>query len=405
MEGEIEADKERGIMEDILLSVVVPVYNAEKYLNRCIDSILNQTYKNLEIICVDDGSTDASGAILDRYAKDDKRIKVVHKKNGGLVPARKAGLEIAEGEYVAHVDSDDWIEQEMYSEVMHIVSIYEPDVVCTGIIRDYGDTYACENCHAAEGIYEGKELKDKILSRLINVNRFFEYNIGPHLVTKIAKREHIKEYYYKVPNDTDLCEDLVSSYPMLLNSKKVYISEKAFYHYVSISNSMVNEVNDDKVQALENTYKFFADSILKFEDVIPSIRKQYEQLKVYDFLCTAPDKVMRYDDGLLYPYGKIGPAAKIVLYGAGSFGKHLKTYIEKYTDLKIVAWADKSGDGKEIITPDLISDFEYDVILIGVLLAEVTDAIYDSLVGMGIPKEKVYRINGYKRFDNLYNGS
>ena len=101
-----------------LLSVVVPVYNVEPYLERCIQSILNQTYKNLEVILVDDGSTDKSGSVCDEYVLQDDRVKVIHKKNGGLVSARKAGAAIATGSYITAVDSDDWIESNMFEEMM-----------------------------------------------------------------------------------------------------------------------------------------------------------------------------------------------------------------------------------------------------------------------------------------------
>ena len=100
-----------------LISVIVPVYNVEQYLDRCVCSILNQTYQNLEIILVDDGATDSSGRMCDEYAKRDERIKVVHKQNGGLSDARNAGLAAATGEYIGYVDSDDWIEPDMYEKM------------------------------------------------------------------------------------------------------------------------------------------------------------------------------------------------------------------------------------------------------------------------------------------------
>ena len=98
-------------MNEELISIIVPVYNVEEYLKECIDSIINQTYKRIEIILVDDGSTDKSGKICDDYAKIDKRIKVVHKENGGLSDARNVGISVSSGKYIAFVDSDDWVEK------------------------------------------------------------------------------------------------------------------------------------------------------------------------------------------------------------------------------------------------------------------------------------------------------
>ena len=101
-------------MDKAKISVIVPVYNTEKFLNNCIESILNQTHKNLEVIIIDDGSTDNSPAICDEYAKKDSRVKVIHKENGGVSSARNAGLDIASGEYIGFIDGDDVIEPDMY---------------------------------------------------------------------------------------------------------------------------------------------------------------------------------------------------------------------------------------------------------------------------------------------------
>ncbi len=393
-------------MEDILLSVIVPVYNTEKYLNRCIDSILNQTYKNLEIICVDDGSTDNSGAILDEYARLDRRINVIHQKNAGRVLARTIGLEHSIGRYCTFVDADDLVELQMYEKMISIIKENQVDVVCTGIVRDYGNETFIELSKFEEGLYRDSDSKiEEIKRNLVGTGVSNQYNIGPHLQTKIWKKELIYRYYSALPKGSDIDEDVASVYPALLNADSIFILNKAFYHYMSVETSTINSADVGRIEQLKQTYNYLRSEFEKHIDKYPLIMEQYESLRLNTFLLIAPEEVMKYDGEYLYPFGRIKSGAEIVLYGAGSFGKHLKTYIEKYTDLKIVAWADKSGDGKEIITPDLISDFEYDVILIGVLLAEVADAIYDSLIDMGIPKEKVYRINGYKRSDNLCNGA
>ena len=104
-----------------LLSVIIPVYNVEPYLEQCLDSVINQTYKNLEIICINDGSTDNSLKILEKYQKKDNRIKLINQKNKGLSEARNAGLDVAKGEYIAFVDSDDYLELNAYEEAMNVV--------------------------------------------------------------------------------------------------------------------------------------------------------------------------------------------------------------------------------------------------------------------------------------------
>ena len=114
------------------ISVIVPVYNVEQYLPRCVESILAQTYENLEILLVDDGTKDNSGAICDAYARQDARVKAIHKKNGGLSSARNAGIDAATGEYLSFVDSDDWIEPDMYEKMMALMEKYSVRLVCAG---------------------------------------------------------------------------------------------------------------------------------------------------------------------------------------------------------------------------------------------------------------------------------
>ena len=118
-----------------LISVIVPIYNVEKYLDKCVDSIINQTYKNLEIILVDDGSPDNCPKMCDDYAKKDSRIKVVHKENGGLSDARNAGMKVATGEYVSFIDSDDWIDLETFSISMAKIEECNAQIVAFNIIN------------------------------------------------------------------------------------------------------------------------------------------------------------------------------------------------------------------------------------------------------------------------------
>ena len=136
-----------------LLTVIVPVYNVERYLVQCVDSIINQTYKELEIILVDDGSTDASGRICDEYATKDQRIKVIHKVNGGLVSARKAGLTVANGNFIAFVDSDDWIDADMYEQLLGEMIQSDSDILASGFYKEYGEKASVVYDGMATGVY------------------------------------------------------------------------------------------------------------------------------------------------------------------------------------------------------------------------------------------------------------
>ena len=126
-------------MNEPLISVIVPVYKVEQYLEKCVDSICNQTYQNLEILLVDDGSPDRCGQICDTLAAQDSRIKVIHKTNGGLSSARNAGLDVMQGEYVGFVDSDDWVEPEMYATLLELIQIHNAKIAIGGISCDHPD--------------------------------------------------------------------------------------------------------------------------------------------------------------------------------------------------------------------------------------------------------------------------
>lgn len=135
-----------------LISVIIPVYNVEKYLTRCLDSVLAQTYTNLEILLIDDGSTDASGKICDKYARQDKRVRVFHKPNGGVSSARNMGLDNASGDYIGFVDSDDYIDPTMYVHLSSLINIYQTDIAVCNI-------YYCSSKKEFKASHPGKIYK------------------------------------------------------------------------------------------------------------------------------------------------------------------------------------------------------------------------------------------------------
>lgn len=142
-----------------LISVIVPIYMIDRYIGICIESILNQTYKNLEIILVDDGGKDRCPEICDLYAQKDSRIKVIHKPNGGLVSARKAGLRKSNGKYISYVDGDDWIGSGFIEGLYTAAVTSDADMVCAGQTRDLFSKSASFTNSLPSGIYEGDKLK------------------------------------------------------------------------------------------------------------------------------------------------------------------------------------------------------------------------------------------------------
>ena len=225
------------------ISIVVPVYNVEKYLGNCIESILNQTFKNFELILVDDGSTDNSGKICDIYEKKDSRIKVIHKNNGGLSSARNAGLDIARGKYIGFVDSDDSIHPEMYEVLYNLIEKYKSDISCC----NYKYTYDISNQN-----HEELNLNEVIeMSNIESIEKLYDKDLGVKLVVAWNKLYHKRLFdkiRYKVGR---LHEDEFMAHRILYNSKKITYVDNELYYYLQREGSIMSQISyKRKVDAL-----------------------------------------------------------------------------------------------------------------------------------------------------------
>lgn len=375
-----------------LLSVVVPVYNVENYLHRCIESILGQTYRNLEVILVDDGSTDASGKICDEYAVKDGRIKVIHKENGGLVSARKAGLAIISGQYATFVDSDDWIECNMYEELMGLISDAKADVATSGCIRDYGTHCVVQKERIEPGYYEGEDLVEKLLKKMISTDSFFLGNIMVHVCDKIFKSGLLVKIYSKVDNYINVGEDAACVYPYLLNANKVVVSGKAYYHYCMRSDSVMGTKRKDEWERYQVLFKGLEQECGRYAGKVPNILEQIRMYEYYVLLLQQADKVIKYEKGILFPVGEIEPGDRVVVYGAGRFGCELKGILEKNEYCKVIAWVDKAGKA-ETENIEYLDHVLYDKIIIAVLIGDVVEEIRRNLTDRGVSQEKIFSVD------------
>jgi len=214
-----------------LISVIVPVYKVEKYLCKCIDSIINQTYENLEIILVDDGSPDDCPRICDEYAKKDKRIKVIHKENGGVSSARNRGIEVATGDYIAFVDSDDWIESDMY-ECLYNKMVSEKAECAKGLYCINDDREKQEKFF--QYIYTDEEIKDKFLYDLMFAPCIIDSKAQKNdvlLVCYLIKKDIIKNNNIYFKTNMKTAEDYIFLIEVLLKAKKLVVVDKILYHY------------------------------------------------------------------------------------------------------------------------------------------------------------------------------
>lgn len=226
------------------ISVIVPIYNVEKYLDKCIESITNQTYKNLEIILVNDGSTDNCGNICDRYAEIDSRIKVIHKENGGLSDARNTGLEISTGDIISFVDSDDYIDSEMYQIMVDKLIELNADIIECNINYVFEKEIIEKNILIQKELYENKEaMKELILERTFHQTVW----------NKLYKRECINKIYFEVGKTN---EDEFWTYQVFGNANKIAIINNPLYFYVQRQGSIMNsEYSIKRLDGIEARYE------------------------------------------------------------------------------------------------------------------------------------------------------
>lgn len=236
-----------------MYSVIVPIYKVEKYLPQCIESILAQTCRNFELILVDDGSPDNCPLICDEYAKKDDRVKVVHKVNGGLVSARKAGLKVAQGEYICFVDGDDFISKDMLEVYEQELRRQSVDIICTGYSSYYGDHKIIETLQpGANRVYSKNELQKEIYPRMLSQSSFFSFYIFPSVWSKCIKRSIAETVYEKIPNEISLGEDVAVTYPVLWNADSISILDYSGYMYRQNPDSMTHTYDKKLYEKIRN---------------------------------------------------------------------------------------------------------------------------------------------------------
>lgn len=225
---------------DIMFSILVPVYNVESYLPECVDSILAQTYTDFEVILVDDGSPDRCGEICDEYAAQDSRIRVVHKPNGGLVSARKAGVAAAKGEYICFVDSDDFISNDMLETYHNILKCEKVDTICAGFSMYCAGQISQNQLKVRTGRYSKEQLEKEIYPHMLSPKPLVSSLIAPSVWSKCFRKQIVEDIYTYVSDEIAIGEDMAVSYPALLSSNAIYVTDYYGYMYRQNPDSMTH---------------------------------------------------------------------------------------------------------------------------------------------------------------------
>ena len=260
--------------EKSLISIIVPVFNVEVYLPKCLDSILNQTYENLEIIVVNDGSTDNSPQICEEYANKDSRINVLHKKNGGLSSARNAGLDVANGEYIGFVDSDDFVEKNMYEEMINTLKKYSANLVICSYFSDVEIKYPCE--------------KSMLATVDVVFRLYLKNKIQAYAWNKLYAKEIFSEIRY---TNGILFEDMDILLPVLEKAKKIALLNDKLYHYIQRKASITNSnFNPKQIKCLDiiESHKEYSKNLGGIYD---NLIKEYSVFLSWWLLCKM-DKIL-----------------------------------------------------------------------------------------------------------------
>ena len=383
----------------MMISIIVPVYNAVQYLEQCLNSICAQTYADLEIIIVDDGSVDGSSEICERFQKQDSRIIFIRKSNGGPVSARKEGLVHATGEYIAFVDGDDWIEPDMYEHMYRIIIDKNVDIVMCGRYEDTGMANKKVYQGIPSGRYNKRELLHNVYPKMIVNEFFFEWGLFPSVWDKLFRRESIYSYQMEVDERIVMGDDAACVYPSLLNAESIYVMEECLYHYRQTTNSVVKRIADSETERVK--FRILYQTINEKFDISKNIYNLKEQWKKYVlFLMTA--RASSLYTGMekldyLFPFPKVKRQADIILYGAGTYGQHLFGFLQRTAFCNVVSWVDRNYTELQkmnlpVESPEVISERVYDAIVVTITYAKARQSLYNELV-QKYPAEKIHLID------------
>lgn len=374
------------------MSVIVPIYNVAPFLDKCISSIIRQTYKELEIILVDDGSTDTSGDICDMYAKKDTRICVIHKKNGGLVSARKAGISIATGEYVGYVDGDDWIEPYMYETMLQLMLQYQADMVETNHFKEVENDSIVSKVKLPYGCYDSQQLVPQMLCDM----DFNECNLSPYVWSKLFKKNLLQRIQLDVDNAISLGEDAAVSYPYVLLSEKVVVADYAGYHYVQRKDSIVNSRKCDELYRNMILLFYLLKKFVCYDGRDSLLHSLHQYAKILMLLRDVSYFDNRDSNIILSAFGGISREEKVIIYGAGKLGQNVYGYLSTFQDLEILSWLDREADtlkkwGFATETPEKIkSCIDKDCkIIIAIINRKAVTEVKKYLLSNGIDENRV----------------
>lgn len=369
------------------VSIIVPVYNAELYLRECLESIRNQTLRNIEIICVNDGSTDNSLEIIKKYALEDRRIKVINKKNEGVVSARKAGIQMAKGKYIGYVDSDDWIELNMYELLYNKAEEFQVDMVSAGYYLE--GNYTTIHLDSTQlDIYGIDTIQQLRNNSIYNIDTQ-EIGLRGALCCKLFRADKMKLVQLQIPNSLIMSEDTVCVFRYLLEADSAFILKKPLYHWRNYlqSSTHINKVNSTYLIEVNEIYKYFV-SLYAHVNFSDEMRNQIE-IYMVALLANGINRRLGFKNQNLLridPYwlDKIPKNARILTYGGSDLLDQYHIQLRQRKDIRL-----EKDLGFERPSKELLQNCVYDYILITIKNKEKALSIKEEFVALGIEERRL----------------
>lgn len=386
-----------------LLSIIVPVYNVEKYLDQCIQSIILQEYKNIEILLINDGSTDESKSICEYYKSIDSRIIFIDKpKNEGLVRARKTGISIASGEYIGFVDSDDYVQKEMFSSMIDKAIQHDADIVVSGH-KELLNTSVIDTMQnkISDGFYSKNDIIKYIYPYMMYTGTFSDIGIFSYLWNKIFKKNIIYQNLLSINDNIAIGEDAACAYSCMIDANKIYILNNTLYMYRQRIGSMVkaSEFNTREINNYTLLYNHLKN---KFKNHIlySSLLNQLQ----YFILSLITVRISIKDS--IFGFTKIPANSKISIVGAGTFGQNLYRKILGISNYTIIKWYDEYADEYKKLglavehTSEITNDSGCDFVIVAYINPNNANNISNQLINSyNISPNKILTLDHYKKHD------
>ena len=266
------------------LSIIIPVYNTEEYLTYCLDSILTQDYTDYELILVDDGSTDGSADICDRYAAEHTQVQCFHQPNSGHTSARQNGVRASSGKYITFVDSDDWIAPGMYERMCRAALETESDIVHCNFTAVMPHKEELCSIPFPAGFYDKQKLEQVVYPCMIYTGTYFKFGVAPRLTNKLFRRSLIEKYLFCIPHNIVVGEDGPVTYGCMLEAASVYFCDESYYYYRSNPTSLCHRMDAGRIAENHTMFETYAQVI--DTDAHKGILRQLHYFYVYQSLLT-----------------------------------------------------------------------------------------------------------------------